>query len=467
MSQGAEEKKAIQVGVDLGSTTYRAAYVYPGDRTAVVPVPLPSERFRPFFPIAEQIPTAKMYVSDFFPGIVQRLSPEFPLNIYGNEMRMNEVIETILQQVIKAARSFSGCPVDGALVSHPIWMDAVGRDLLLAAMTDLGIEKTAIASDVECICSFFQKREMAEDERGTLLALSAGYAGVGLALVRVTPRGLRVLACGGDQGLLGGNVFDFAIMQSAMECLEANRVLFRRAEEIGPWSALRYGVEEAKQAVQDSEGTEFSIPEELTPDAPGAIRFMISGNVFRAHVRSHVERVLSMADHLLVEGGVGTEELDYVLIEGGSVNLPGVLQTVRSHFSATQVRHLPAEAVAGGAALRIAAWDEQAAGSDATLPSSPSHFFVPEPVAIPGLISICGLPSERDGAGREVRSESPTGVLRAPESQKLPAVETLTLSELRERIRTGDVEGARRDMIRLGEAIREELETIRRREIGA
>jgi len=463
MSAANDEKSPIQVGVDLGCTRCRVAYLYPGEERDIVPVPLTLEKFRPVFPILEQVPTHRMYSSSFFPGLLQRVVPEFGIAVSGQPQTIDQLLQSILAQVLQASRTFSGTDVDGLLVARPVWLDSGGRELLIESTASFDVAKAALVTDVECICAFFQEREMADDERATVLAISAGYSGLGMAVVRVTPRAVRVLAADGEQGLLAGNMFDFVVMQSVIDSLETNRIVYSNVRELATWTDFQYRAEMAKLSVRDTAGVEFDVPKGLTPSLQGTLRAHVSGEVFRGYVQAHLDVALRRVDALLAEAGVNAEELSYVLLEGGSMHLPGVVDGVRTHFAGADVHHLSPDSVAGGGALLIASF-----GAGRTEPEvafvgpAPGSFF-PEVAGVPGLVTLT-----RDGGPASAPAEPaapPQATPAAPpatadgEPEETP-VEALTLAGVRAQVRNGQAEAARRDLKRLAEAVRHELELL-------
>ena len=452
MSSSNGEKSPIQVGVDLGCTTCRVAYLYPGEERAIVPVPLTLEKFRPVFPILEQVPTNRMYASCFFPGLLQRLVPDFSIAVSGQALTMRDVLRSILGQVTRAASTFSGSPVDGLLVTRPTWLNALGQDLLIETCASLGAAKTAVVTDVECICSFFQEREMAEEERATVLALSAGYSGLGMAVVRVTPRGVRVLAADGEQGLLAGNTFDFAIMQSVIDGLEDRRIVYSNVRDLGTWTDFQYRAEVAKLSVRDTDGFEFDVPTALTPSIRGSLRARVVGDVFRTHVRSRLDLALRRVGTLLAEAGVAADELEYVLLEGGSMHLPGIMSGIRERFASAQVRQLSPDAVAGGGAVMIAALGTGRTETETVLQGAAVGYF-PEVAGVPGLVALAAEGQPDGVAATEQKPQQEAPPAPAAETELAP-VETLTLADVRTRIRKGEADLARRDLQRLQEAVR-------------
>jgi molecular chaperone DnaK (HSP70) len=486
--EAASPRTSIRVGIDLGSTTFRVAYVHPGTEKAVVSVPLTLEQFRPCFPIAEQLPSNDLYVPRFFPGLLQRLQPQFELSLFGKHHRTRDIAAQLLSKAVVEAQKFAGREIDGLLLCHPIGIDAEARTGLREALSTAGLAG-GLTSDAEAACSFFRATDMREDQHATVLVFSAGFIGLGIAAARITPRSVRVLAKTGDPGVLGGNVLDFAIMQGAMRCLEEGHVLFADGAQPQRWSSFQYQVELAKHAIRDGQGAEFSIPDALTPSATQAVRMFVSGPAFRALVNQHLDRALAMVSALLEDTGVQEKDLEYILFLGGTTHLPEVAQRLQARFGAAKLQHLPPEAVASGGALLAMEPNLESIDRDPfTLASSEP--FLPDMREVAGLVALAGgasarpapdapavapsspavAPSSPAAAERAAAPAAPAPPPPAPHAPHAPAVpeaavETLTLAALRARIDQGDTQAAVRDLVRLQRAVEQELDRLRPRAV--
>ncbi|MFC1660762.1 Hsp70 family protein [Gemmatimonadota bacterium] len=463
-------ESGIRVGIDLGSTTCRVAYVFP-EEAAVVPVPLTMDQFQPVFPIADRIPINEMYISNFFPGVVQRLQPGFSITFAGQPRDIGQILALILGRVVDAAAAFTGSEVDSLLVTHPVWVDEDGRRLIQEAIAETG-KPGALCTDVEAACTHFRVDRLEEDEHATVLVLSAGYAGSGMALMRSTPKGVRALAGAGHQALLSGNMVDFAILQSTMFALRDAQVMFSDVRSATVWSAFQFNAEKAKQALREEDGVTLEVPRELTPDQVEPVKAWVSGPVFRDFVLQHLEQALAMMKGVLAEANVVEEDVDYVLLEGGSTHLPGIAAGLRKAFPKAEVHHLPPDAVAGGAAWTIhqRPLAELVGEPPITCPSPPDFF--PRPFAVDGLVTLPDLASAHPvnqpaEALAEIRLETPgvadaTSVADHPraEGDELPPVDAMALRAIRELAEGGDADAALRCLYRLRDAVREEIDRL-------
>jgi len=288
-----------------------------------------------------------------------------------------------------------------------------------------------------------------------VLVFSAGYTGVGVAAARVTPRGVRVLAKAADETILGGNVLDFSILQSAMQCLKRARITFTDDPTSPPWAAFQYAVEVAKQSVRDGNAAEFAVPKALTPATDGEVKMALVGSVFRDLVGKHLDAAMDIVDTVLEDTQVAEEELGYVLLFGGTTHLPDVARRIQERFSRATVRHLPPESVASGAALlAIDDYGTDVDGEPSVMAGGEG--FLPELEDVPGLVELRGS-SEQVG-----RASGPADETRDREQAAAGAerVENPALAELRSKIDQGQFDGAYGELKALEESVRRRLDLL-------
>src|ERR1039457_5195119 len=106
----AAHSASIRLGIDLGNSGIRVAYVYPDGERVVVTVPV---SLGARLPICEQMPINDPYLPPFFPGLLQRLEPGFGIRI-GHELHTTaSLVTNWLERTVEIARDFSGAEVDG------------------------------------------------------------------------------------------------------------------------------------------------------------------------------------------------------------------------------------------------------------------------------------------------------------------------------------------------------------------
>jgi molecular chaperone DnaK (HSP70) len=445
MNSNQQDPMAIKVGVDLGSARCRAAYVLPRGDGAVVSVPMRTTDFQPFFPLVEPLQESLPYQPRFFPSVIQRLRPEFRLDIMDTQLESDKIVALLLSRISRAAASFAGETVTGMVVSHPVWADAAMRELLRNGIAASGHKDGALCSDVEAACASFRTQN-GKNDVATVLAISAGYMGLGIAAARMTQRSVRILAENGDQGTLAGNVLDYALVQGAFHCLEAHHIPIAAGDPI-IWNAVHASIDRVKQAISSGESVEFSLPGSLTPEHRNGLRMIAHGNKFRQVVDEHVAAALSIIDHVLVEADTKPEEIRHILLIGGTTYLPEVAPVLHGRFPGAEIRHLPDESIATGAAL-LAHERSFAETLSSTGPAASSRPYRPTRPLQDGIVELVEPRRNADGASRNTESHP----VQAPEQD----LDKLTLAS----VRALSADHARRALERLREAVDMEIKRL-------
>lgn len=463
----------INLGIDLGSTTFRAAYVLP-DEDVVVPVPVARERVLSIFPIAEKFAINQMYCSLFFPGVVQRLQAGFPIMLGSANLEMQQVINQGVARLVQVAESYSGSRVASVLATYPAWLDSEGRTMILDAIASID-RPGHVCTDVEAAATYFRKEILGPDAHATSLICSAGYTGVGVGLQRITPKSARLLAGFGEQGLLCGNILDFMILQSTIHALRDASLIFRTLDNPRSWDLFQYRAEEAKKALAKQEEATLEIPHEFTPEAEEPLTVRICADPLRAVAREHYGQIAERIETMLQEVGLGHEAVNYVLLEGGTTHFPTVAPAFRESFPRAELHHLPPESVAGGAAWKLhlhESGSKELVEDESLFAPGPGDFF-PSPESKPGLVTLPLEVAQRAAAAEPpahapVPEPAPTMNHMAPrpapepEEPEVIPVETFTLAKSRAMVEEGRVKQARALLHRLQKAVQAELEEIAR-----
>lgn len=439
-------RSPIRLGVDMGSLAFRAAYLHPRPERAVVPVPFPSDRLPP---IIEPLPYAGGYVSRFAPALVQRLDPGIKLNVNGGQMHASKMLTQYFTHICTAAETFAGRAIEAILVCHPMWAAGHTKRALERAISkgSASAVMTVLRSEAEAVCASFRSSEAGQKE-ATVVVLSAGYTGAGVAIARLSSDGVRVLREMGDQGVLAGNVLDFAIQQSAIKRLEAERLPFVNVGSPPVWAELHLTTEHAKHAIKNRAFVEFELPPQLTPGMAAPVRARLHGGPFRLLVASQLDRVTDIIDRALRDAEVSPKEVTHVLLHGGTTHLPDVAERMRVHCPRAEVCHLPPDAVAVGAALLLSE-DSILETDDVDSPAPRRGDFYPEVAEVPGLVTL-------ESAVRE----APRGPAPCPADVEEAAVERLTLADLRACAANGDVMRAKEGLWRLHDAVLQEIRKL-------
>lgn len=463
----------IRLGLDFGSKACRLAYVHPEGDRELIPIPVTRDRFKPCFPIAEKLPVARPLLSRFFPSIKQRLVPPFEISFGGRLSLATDIMQDLFSQAIDAAQAFTGRSVEGVFVGYPIWagpeLQAVYRSTLSRVPS---LEFANVCSEAEAALTFYKVIETPPEQNITVLLLSAGFTGLGVAAARLTPKAVRILAEAGDQAVLAGNMLDFAIMQTTIG--ELARAGVQVDDDAAPsvWSLFLEGIQAAKETIRNEEFSVFKVPVAITPGQQRPLEARLNGPAFRDLVSRHMEQAFSLVARVLGEAKVLVEEIQAVLLVGGTLYLPQVVSEVKQRLGIENVRYLPQDSIAGGAALLAFEMDADMKSSLGYSANQDSE-YIPVPEEVPGLVTLsfgeAGLGSRvfvpeqaQLSQTSHVPQAYPAAKIGGKEregAEETPA-EGLTIFGIREIAKSGDIRRAKRELERLRDAVLAEIRRL-------
>ena len=254
-----------------------------------------------------------------------------------------EVATAIFSELRDRARKATGAPVVTAVVTAPAHFGAAQRRAIHAAATRAEIDVLRILTEPTAASVAYSGRARAGER---LLIFDLGGGTLDVTVLRIDEEVHEILAVGGHP-LLGGVDFDHAICED----FEAQMVIQTgRGVLDDPVAHRRILIlaEEMKRELSDVEKVDHTVPQ-LVPGKD--VRFTYTRSALETRIARLVDRAAEIAENVLRDSGLHHEEIDRVLLVGGSTRVPRVRQVLEEHFGG-KLSHAvhPQEAVALGAA---------------------------------------------------------------------------------------------------------------------
>jgi len=178
-------------------------------------------------------------------------------------------------------------------------------------------------------------------ERSRVAVYDLGGGTFDLTLLEMQEGVFQVLSTRGDTRL-GGDDFDRALVERVL----AGREGLSAVDE----ARLREEAERVKRVLSERESAEFRVP--FMEGGAGVEREFGRGE-FEALLQPFVERTLRCCREALADAGVAADELDAVVLVGGSTRIPAVREAVAGFFGREpDLSQHPDEAVALGATIQ-------------------------------------------------------------------------------------------------------------------
>ncbi|MGK5738194.1 Hsp70 family protein [Micromonospora sp. URMC 103] len=278
-------------------------------------------------------------------GFVHRVGDDVPLLLAGEACPPQLLTAVLATWVVERVLHREGEPAEAVVLSHPAGWGRHRRDLLHAALWELGQRNVTLLPRTVTVAESHAARGFA----GTTAAVYAlGGDSFEAALVRRTPHG-RYETVGLPQRLdwIGGADFDEALAGHVRSVLARELAAAGRRETYATLRALLPECERAKRELTVGGETDVLL---TLPGGP--TRVPVSRADFEEMIRPAVQATVDLLVRSVLSAGLRPADLDAVLLTGGSTRIPLVAELLAAAFPVpVEVEPDPQLTAATGAAL--------------------------------------------------------------------------------------------------------------------
>jgi len=235
----------------------------------------------------------------------------------------------------------------GAVITVPAYFDDAQRQATKDAAQLAGLNVLRLINEPTAAAIAYGLDNASE---GIYAVFDLGGGTFDISVLRLTRGVFEVMATGGDSAL-GGDDYDRALADWALA--QVSGVQAVTAEDK---TRLKAAARAAKEALTDADSTRLSV--EL---ASGSLNVQVGRSDFERVTESLTTRCLSAVRKALRDAGLTKDEVQGVVMVGGSTRMPQVQRAVGDFFGQAPLNNLnPDEVVALGAAIQA----NQLAGND-------------------------------------------------------------------------------------------------------
>lgn len=227
----------------------------------------------------------------------------------------------------------------GAVITVPAYFDDAQRQATKDAAKLAGIHLLRLINEPTAAAIAYGLDNASE---GIYAVYDLGGGTFDISILRLTQGVFEVISTGGDSAL-GGDDYDAALVQWVL----AQTQLQAAGSE--DRAALRVAARACKEALTDAENAQFSAV------LAGGVQLArsVSRADFDAATAHLTQRSLSAVRRALKDAELSVDEVQGVVMVGGSTRMPQVQQAVGAYFKQTPLTNLnPDEVVALGAAIQ-------------------------------------------------------------------------------------------------------------------
>jgi molecular chaperone HscA len=264
-----------------------------------------------------------------------------------------EVSAEILATLRFRAEDTFGDDIFGAVITVPAYFDDAQRQATKDAAELAGLKVLRLINEPTAAAVAYGLDNGSE---GLYAVYDLGGGTFDVSLLRLSKGVFEVVATGGDAAL-GGDDFDHALADwaAAQAGLKVQSAQDKRS--------LLVAAREAKQGLTDA--TSVTLSARL---AAGALQVQVTREVFEQITQPLLARTEVALRKVLRDGKVSRDEVQGVVMVGGSTRMPGVRALVATFFGRPPLVNLnPDEVVAIGAAIQAHALAGNASDSDLLL----------------------------------------------------------------------------------------------------
>ncbi len=251
-----------------------------------------------------------------------------------------EVSAEILRVLADRAEAELGEPVDGAVITVPAYFDDAQRQATKDAGRIAGLNVYRLLAEPTAAALAYGLDQTDGGKEGLFAIYDLGGGTFDISILRLRNGVFQVLATGGDSAL-GGDDFDRALAAHLLQAAGVEDPTDSQREE-----ALA-GARAAKERL--------STLEEVTVELPscGLTAFTLTRETFEGLVDAIVRRTVKACRQTMKDADVRPEDLDGVVLVGGSTRVPKVRAVVEKTFKREPLCDLdPDRVVAYGAAIQ-------------------------------------------------------------------------------------------------------------------
>ena len=345
------------IGIDLGTTNSCVA-VYEGSEPIVIPNP---EGARTTPSVVAFSKTGERMVGQVAKrqaitnpdrtiiSIKRQMGTTYKKEIDGKSYTPQEISAMILQKLKADAEAYLGTTVSQAVITVPAYFSDAQRQATKDAGKIAGLEVLRIINEPKAAALAYG---MDKEANQKIMVFDLGGGTFDVSLLEISDGVFEVLATNGDTHL-GGDDFDQRVIDWMADRFQHEHGIDLRKDKM-VLQRLRDAAEKAKIELSGMTSTSINLPF-ITATAEGPLHFeaTLTRAEFDRITADLVERTMVPTKKALADAGLNVNQIDKVLLVGGSTRIPAVQEAVKKFIGKEPFKGInPDECVAIGAAIQ-------------------------------------------------------------------------------------------------------------------
>ncbi|WP_024789112.1 MULTISPECIES: molecular chaperone DnaK [unclassified Lebetimonas] len=272
------------------------------------------------------------------------------VEVDGKVYTPQEISAKILMKLKKDAEEFFGEEVTEAVITVPAYFNDSQRKATQEAGKIAGLNVLRIINEPTAAALAYGLDKKGEEK---ILVYDLGGGTFDVTVLEIGDGTFQVLSTDGN-AFLGGDDFDQRIMEWLISEFKAESGIDLSNDKMA-LQRLKDAAENAKKELSSKEETEINLPF-ITADQTGPKHLVkkLTRAKFEAMIDDLLAETLKHIDTALNDAGLSKNEINEIVMVGGSTRIPKVQQLVSEYFNGKKLNKSvnPDEVVALGAAIQ-------------------------------------------------------------------------------------------------------------------
>ncbi len=267
----------------------------------------------------------------------------------GKEYTPQEISAAILTSLKQAAEDYLGQTVREAVITVPAYFNDAQRQATKDAGRIAGLDVKRIINEPTAAALAYG---VDKKKNGIVAVFDFGGGTFDISILEIHDGVIEVRSTNGDTNL-GGDDVDQIIIDYLIDLFKKEQGIDIRADKMA-LQRLKEAAEKAKIELSSTQETEINLPY-ITADATGPKHLVtkLSRSKLESLCSGIFKRLLEPCKKAVADAKLSTNEIDEVLLVGGSTRIPRVQDLVKEYFGKEPNKSVnPDEVVAVGAAIQ-------------------------------------------------------------------------------------------------------------------
>ena len=273
------------------------------------------------------------------------------VTLEGKEYTPQEVSAMILTYLKSYAEAYLGEKVEKAVITVPAYFNDAQRQATKDAGKIAGLDVVRIINEpTASALAFGSDKETSKEQK--ILVYDLGGGTFDVSILDIADGTFEVLSTNGDTHL-GGDDFDEAIINWLADNFKRENNIDLRQDKMA-LQRLKEAAEKAKKDLSGMVQTQISLPFiSAGPAGPLHLEATLTRAQFNEMTKGLVERTLIPVRQALKDAGLTANDINQVLLVGGSTRIPAVQEAVKNELGKEPNKSVnPDECVSLGAAIQ-------------------------------------------------------------------------------------------------------------------